>query len=252
MTKIALFMAALVIITFEGHAKAQIPKMDEIKTIDGVKLGSSKKKGVRYYQGEIDNIIDASLETVFATVMDFKNRCNNSYKSRRDHLDKKFNCKYHNKNLIETVLIWNTKFKGKKEKNETDRFMMKRYIYNRGSFQHTELAKVYKYKNEQGESTIKLSYRMVSDKEAKQYLDKYAEKDSAFISTEGTFILTQKDDGKTQLYYKYISKTDHWLLNKSMVVDEFFENMSKSMNNLLITLSKGVVAIKTAKNTIQK
>lgn len=253
MMKLLATLVLITIVTFEGHAKAQIPKLDEVKTIEGVKLGSGKKKDVRHYQGEINKTFDTSLDKMFSLVMDFKNRCNNDYKDRRKYLDKKHTCKHHNKNLIETVLIWNTKFKGPKEKNETDRFLMRRYIYNRGSFQHTELAQVYKYKNEKGEDVIKLAYRMLADKEAKKYIDKVTERDSAFLETKGTFILTKKGENKTNIYYKYESKTDHWLLNKSMVVGEFFENMSKSMNNLFSAFSKDVVAInETTTNSITK
>ena len=94
---------------------------------------------------------------------------------------------------------------------------------------------------------------MISDKEAKKYIDKVTKKDSAFLETKGTFILTKKGENKTHIYYKYESKTDHWLLNKSMVVSEFFENMSKSMNNLFNAFSKDVVAInETTSKSITK
>lgn len=232
----------------QGHAKAQIPKVEESKTIDGVKLGSGKTGGVRYYQGEVNKDYDVSLDKMFELVMDFSNRCNNEYKDQRKYLDKNFNCRHENKNLIETLVIKEIKQVEPKEPNEVERFVMHRYIYNRGNFQHTEIAKVFKYKNEQGEDVIKLAYRMVDDKEAKKYVDKIAKKDSAFLETKGTFILTSKGPKKTHLNYVYESKTDHWLLNKSMVVAEFFENMSKSMNNLLSAFNKDVISFNTIKN----
>ena len=142
--KLLATLLLITIVTFKGHAKAQNPKLDEVKTIKGVKLGSGKKKDVRHYQGEINKTFDTSLDKMFSFVMDFKNRCNNDYKDRRKFLEKKHTCKHHNKNLIETVLIRNTKFKGAKEQMKRS-FFNETLYYNRGSF-NTELAQVYKYK----------------------------------------------------------------------------------------------------------
>lgn len=236
------FLFSISLISF--LAFSQIPKMEDVKVINGVTVGSVKVGKVRHYQGEITQEYDVNIDVLFNSVMDFESRCNNDFKDKRKHFSKDHGCRHHNKNMIETVIVQDIKPVEKKEENEVDRFIMKRYIYNREAFEHNELAKVYRYKNSDKLDEIKLDYRMISDDEAKKYIDKTANKESVFINVDGLFILTKLSASKTKLYYRYYSSTDHWLLNKSMVVGEFFENMSNNMKELFSNFQADVTTVK--------
>jgi hypothetical protein len=239
----------LLLLSFNTFAHAQI-KFDESETVKGVKMGSFKKKGVRHYQGSKVKEFNAPIEKLFSSIMDFQSRCNDEHKDRRKELKKNFKCRNFNKNMVETIVVKDTNFKGNLGKDEVKRFVLKRLMYNRGEFQHNELGQVYRSKNAAGKSVIRLVHRMISDKETKQYIKNVYEKESAFLETKGVFVLTEVEAGKTNLEYVYSSKTDHWLLNKSVVVSEFFENMSEGVNRLFTALGKDTSV--TIKTTIKK
>lgn len=228
-----------------GSAPAQQIKLDEKKQVDGVQMASGKADDVRIYEGKKIKKYQTPISELEKIVLDFSSRCNQEFVKKRVHFERSYQCKHFNKNMIETVVHKDIKQVGEKEKNEVDRFVMTRYIYNRGYFHHNELAKVYKWKNEKGQEVVRIIHRMMSNDEAKKYLKDPVEKESAFIETTGEFILTQVSKEETQLEYIYRSKTDHWLLNKSMVVGEFFENMSKGVNGLFSSIDKDVVALNT-------
>jgi hypothetical protein len=230
----------------QSAAPTEIP-LEIKKVVNGVEVASGKKNSIRLYQGRREQELNVSLDQLYSIVSDFSSRCNNELKDKRQHLDKSFQCKHLNKNMIETVVIRDIPKIGDKEPNEVDRFVMARYVYNRGYFYHYELTKVYKYKNDQGRDTIRIMHKMMQNDEAKQYVSNAKNKETAFLETRGEFILTGLDKNKSHLQYIYQSQTDHWVLNKEMVVAEFFENMSYGVNELFTAINSDTLAMNTIK-----
>jgi hypothetical protein len=223
---------ALISLSFGLFAK----EFDGDKVINDVHCRSKKKKSIRSYLGQKKKTYNVTLDAAKVAVLDFSSRCNNELKDRRVHTPKDFNCKYPNKNMVETVVIRNLKTTPKSSEKEIDRFVMARYIYNRNYFHHNELATVELYKNDKNKQVIKIHHAMLDDAVAASILDNPVRKNSAFISATGTFYLTELEKNKVEIDYHYESTTDHWLLNKSVAISEFFESMASGINELYAAL----------------
>lgn len=235
----------LVLLTSLLVARAYADKVDGVelaleKNINGVILHSGKVDSTRIYHGQLSKVVNASLPKTFTAVENFEDKCNNEFKGKRKVLDKNKDCKYHNHNLIESVIVKKTNYTGPKEPNEIERYIVTRYIYNRGSFQQNDLMIVLKYKNDKKQDVMHIKQTMLSDEESKQYLDKPVKKDSAFKEARGNFIMTKLDENKTQFDYEYIGKSDHWMLNKEMMVNEVYEGIAKGINFLWESIEKDV------------
>lgn len=213
-------------------------KFEKKETIKGVTLQTGKKDSSRVYRGSVSKTFPQSLELVKSEVMNFTGRCNNSYKDRRRYTDKKYDCKHHNANLVESFIIKDLKTTGwQKETNEVDRFLIGRQIYNRGSYGHYEIVQVFETLNDKNQKTVKIVQRMLNDKEVKKYISPKFSKDSAFENSIATFILTEVSPTETAFEYEYIADTEHWILNKEISVPQVFSSMSKSINDLVDILT---------------
>ncbi len=202
--------------------------------INGVAVESIKKDDARTYVGTISKDFSTSIENVVKSVVNFNEKCNNSLKDRREFTDKKANCKYHNENLVETVMIKNINKAGwTKEVNEVDRYLLARHIYNRGKFHHYELIRMYEKLNSKNQKTIIITQTMLDDKEVKKYTNPKFDKDSAFDQVISTFTITEVAPNQTNLNYQYKAVTDHWMLNKEVSVPQVFASMSKGINDLI-------------------
>ena len=205
-------------------------EIDEKETIDNVKLRSGKKGDDRYYQATLVKTFDRKIDNLRRAITAFNQRCNDEYKDKRKFSDKKTKCKYFNGNVIENILHKDLK-EYTKETNEVERFLISRRIYNREEFSQTDLVIVYTTKeNDREVQTVHM--KMIDKNEAKKYIKPLVKTESAFNKAEGIFKLTQLSEEKTQLEYTYFSRTDHWLINKSIAAGEVFENMAKSLNSL--------------------
>lgn len=194
-------------------------------------LVSGKKDDLRFYQIEREEVFQHDIKSVFKSIINFDEKCNNEYKDRRKFINKTKHCKYHNSNLIESIIHKSHNKKFIKEDHEADRFLVTRRIYNRSEFSHIDLIKVFKYEID-GVSYMRITQEMLSDKEAKKYLKSPIRKQSAFKKTYGEYILTSVDGKSTKVSFTYSSETNHWLLNKSISVSEVFSNMAKSFDLL--------------------
>ena len=229
-------------------------EIDHQKTDDlyKVQLISGKKNDRRFYQVKRDENFKYDLEVVFKSITNFTEKCNNDFRNRRKLTSKEKNCKYHNSNLVESI-IHRELIKGhEKEPNESERYIISRRIYNSDDFSHNDLIKVYRFQ-ENGVSYIKITQQMLLEKEAKEYISNPVKTNSAFDKTYGEYILKSLEDNSTQVSFTYSSETTHWLLNKSVAVSKVFTNMTKSFDLLfesigteskLITVNK----TKTSKN----
>lgn len=206
--------------------------------IDGVKLESGKIDSTRFYRGIVSKTYPYSIDQVRASVMNFDERCNNEFKSKREFSDKTKDCKFHNDNLVESVITRDINSNYKKEQNEVDRMVIARRVYNRGSFSYNELVTVYEYKNNENKKVIKIVQNMLEDSEAKKYTKPLVKKDTAFDATTGTFVLTEVSPNETKMDYIYNSETTHWILNKEVSVSQVFSSISKSLNDLLEIVDK--------------
>lgn len=236
-------LITLIVLMFAAHTYADNVDGVELaleKNINGVILHSGKVDSMRTYHGIISKVINANLQKTFAAVANFEEKCNNEFKSKRKFHDKNADCKYHNHNLIESVVEKKIKYTGPKEPNEVDRFVIARYIYNRGAHAQNDLMVVLNYKNDKKQDVIHIKQFMLTDEESKQYLDNPLKRDTAFNVARGNFIMTKLDDTKTNFEYEYIGKTDHWLLNKEMTVNEAYENIAKGINFLVESVEKEV------------
>ncbi len=214
-------------------------KMDKKETINGVHVESGKKDSSRHYRGSVTKTFPYGLASVKASVLNFNQKCNNSYKDRRKFTDKSADCKYHNENLVETIVVKDIKQNGwTKESGEVERYLLGRRVYNRGEFGYYELVRMYEGKNSQDQKTITITQKMLNDKEAKLYTKVSFEKDSAFDEAGSTYVLTEISPNTTILSYEYHAETDHWILNKEVSVPQVFASISKSINDLLKTVDK--------------
>lgn len=211
--------------------------IDKQETINGVQVETRKLDSIRHYNGSIQKSFPYPLSVVKSSVVNFQDKCNNSFKSKRQFGHKSQNCKYHNDNLVETVVLKNINQSGwTKEANETERYLLARVIYNRGDFGYYELVKVSEGKNAQNQKTITIKLDMLTDKEAGVYTNASISKDSAFDKATSVFTLTEVSPKETSLSYKYNAETVHWILNKEVSVPQVFASISKSINDLVKTV----------------
>jgi len=214
-------------------------KMDKKESINGVTVQTGKHDSVRVYQGSITRSLPYGIDTLKTSVTNFKDRCNNSYKDRREYTDKKISCKYHNDNLVETMVYKDIKQTGQAiVENETERYILGRHVYKSGTFSYYELVTVAESKDANNRKVVRVEQKMLNDKQVKEYIKPLFEKESAFTETTGIFTLTEVSPTETTLTYEYNAETDHWILNKEVSVSQVFSSISKSINDLVKTLTK--------------
>lgn len=218
------------------------------KEIKGINVSNGKKDDTRIFRGYALKEYTGSLDTVKAAVINFEEKCNNEFKSKRKFMDKNQDCKYFNKNIIESIVIKNHNYKGAKETNEKERWVVARMLYNRGNFNQYDLMVFYEYKNKLNEKVFEIKQSMLSDSEAKKYLDDPIKRESAFNYLAATFRLTEKPNQKVLFEYEHISKTDHWFLNKDMMVGQVYESVANGISDLLVSIETGTKTLAMKQN----
>lgn len=214
-------------------------KFDKNDTISGVKVESGKKDSTRLYRGSFNKTFPFALETVKSSIVNFHEKCNNKYKERRQFTDKNTDCKYHNENIVETIVVKDINQSGwTKSEGEVERYVLGRQVYNRGSFGFYEMVQVIESKNAQNQKVLTVTQRMLSDKETTLYTKPKFDRDSAFDKTTATFVLTEVSPNETTLSYEYNAETEHWILNKEISVPQVFSSISKSINDLVMTMDE--------------
>ncbi len=216
-----------------------------------IDLLSGKKDSLRFYKGTLTRIVDRPIDQVIKSITNFEEKCNNDYKDRRELTNKNTDCKYHNSNLVESKKYKNIK-KISKDKDEIERYLIARRIYNRQSFSHMDLVIIYQSINENGERVVKINQKMIDDKDVKKYIKPPVEHDSVFKVAYSNFTLTEIEKGKTRLEYYYASETDHWLLNKTVSVSKVFNSMAKSIDLLFVSIDQELAKHSSSKEKISK
>jgi hypothetical protein len=224
--------------------------IDNKEVINGVDLISGKTDSKRFYKGTIEQEFDTTPQQALEVITDFEQRCNNEYSDDRK-LQKNVKCKYFNNNLIESVIHPDITVGLDKKAGEIRRFLVSRRIYNRSHFSHTDLIQVFKKKTD-GKDVYTLTQKMISEKEVKKYMKPIVETDSVFLKADAIYTLIPIKANKTKITFQYKSKTDHWLLNKSISVGRVFDSMSKTLNGLFSSLKSGLKMPKTTKLSANK
>ena len=124
--------------------------------------------------------------------------------------------------------------------HEIDRFIVQNRIKKRGEFfTHVDLVTVYE-KKENNFKTYIVHVKMLEDSESIQYFDKAIKRSSVFKNAETIFTFSEQEDHRTKLVYDYKSETDHWLLNKSIVISRFFEGMLNSTERIIKAIEQQI------------
>jgi hypothetical protein len=214
-------------------------ELKDDKEIKGINVSNGKRDDTRIFRGYTLKEYTGTMESIKNSVVNFEDKCNNEFKSKRKFLDKKKDCKYFNKNIVESIIVKNHNYRGTKENNETERWVVSRIIYNRGDFNQYDLMIFLEYKNKLNEKVFEIKQTMLSDEEAKKYLDSPSKRESAFKDLKATYRLTEKPNQKILFEYEYISKTDHWFLNKDMMVGQIYDSMATGISDLLVSIEQG-------------
>lgn len=207
-------------------------KVDKTEKLAGVNLSSSKEDAVRTYSGSSQRLLPFPLDLVRKGVTNFSDRCNNKFKQERRFTPKNLDCKYHNDNLVETVVIRDIRHMDYFS-TLAEAYILGRRIYNRSHFGYYELVTIREGVNERKQKTVTIALRMLDDKEVRLFTAPKFDRESAFDQSLSTFTLTEVSPNETSLKYEYEAQTDHWLLNKEVSVPQVFASISRSINDLL-------------------
>ena len=193
-------------------------------------LSSGKKDDIRFYRGKRTEIYNKDIGSVAKAALNFKLRCNNNLKDHRLLTSKSYICPFPSKGIIETQVIKNLK-EHKRERNEIERFIVQNRIKKRGDHAHVDLIKIYRYQ-ENKKQVIRAHQIMLTDEEALKYINDPIQRQSYLLDAEVLFTIREISKEETSLTYDYINKTNHWLLNKSLIVSQFFDGMSRSIDRV--------------------
>jgi hypothetical protein len=215
-------------ITYEGK------EMEGKKEIEGAILHNLKIGDMRIIDARRDVELEIPLTILAQKVLNFEERCNNEFAERRELSDKKKQCPVLNHNLVESVKIpFKLDYKYEKLTGEKERFVLWRKIYNREEYYYYDLVTVVEINSE-----ITISYKMLSDDEAKALIDNPRARNTAFSFIEGGYVLKSDGPAKTKVQMLYLTKTDHWLLNSGPALSVIYKNVAKGFNNTLEQLNQ--------------
>lgn len=239
MRKSTFLFTSLLLLTLNLELHAQ----ERTENLDGVSLSSSKVDASRTYSGKVTKSFPYPLDIVKQAITNFSDRCNNSFKSKRQFISEEQDCKFHHEHLIETFVVKDIRPQ-EAYKNLTEYYLLGRQVYNRGSYGYYELVQVQDSINAKKQRTTDITLTMLNDEEVKAFVTPKFSKDTAFDTSVSRYTLIEITPTETQLSYEFTSKTDHWLLNKEVSVPQVFSSISKTMNNLMVSLEEGAGSMK--------
>jgi hypothetical protein len=208
---------------------------DKTEELNGVTLKSRKEDAVRTFVGSTEKTFSFPVELVKKGITNFTEKCNNDYKSKRKFTDEKIDCKYHNDHLVESIVIKDIR-QMDHFKHLSEVYIVGRQVYNRGAFGYYEMVSVEDKLNDKKQKLSIIRLRMLDDEEVRLFTSPKFAKESAFDKSYATFTLTEIAPNTTHMTYEYSAETDHWLLNKEVSVPQVFASISKSINDLVITV----------------
>ena len=227
-----LLLAITSLLTGSLHAKETI-NYDRHEKHRGVSLQTGKEGLHRNYRAYTKTILPYSVSVVRKSITNYTDHCNNAFKLKREYSDKNSTCKYHNENMIESVVVKNLKPGWTPVEGEVERFVVGRRVYNRGLYGYYEMVHISEGKNKAGQKVHIINQRMLSDNESKAVINPEFQKDSSFSDSTIRFLLTEIAPNQTELKYIYEASTAHWILNKELSVAQVFSSITKSVNELV-------------------
>lgn len=218
------------------HATIQFDKQEEI---NGIILQTGKVERTRHYEGTYSKTFDMPLQSLKNSITNFSEKCNNSFKKKRKLTDANMVCKFRAEQLIESVIIKDIGKNWEATPLETERFLVARQVYRRGTYSHYDLVKVMEATNDKGLNVLTISLNMLDDSEVEKYTKPVFKKDSDFSKNSEVYTLTAISANKTELSYQFHAETEHWLLNKQLSVPQVFAYIGQSINEKINTLDTG-------------
>lgn len=204
---------------------AQAVTYDKREELAGVTLETGKESSTRYYRATTTKTFDGPLAALAEAVTTFTDKCNNGHKGKRKLTDKDVDCKFHVEELVET--------KSQRLEGEGERYLLSRNVYRRGSYAHHELAEVTKGKNSMGQDTVTVTLKMLTDDEARALGTVDLKTESDFTARSETYVLTDLSDKRTELRFELTTATEHWLLNKQLLVPQVFSSLSHGTTDVV-------------------
>lgn len=207
-------------------AEVQFDRRDKFH---GVTVESGKSDDVRAYRASFTHIIPANIHEVRAGIVNFTEKCDNQHSERREWMRRDTLCAFSNESMVETRVERNLK-ENFYLMGETDRYVLSRRGYNRGSFQYQELVREVVQNNG---GTIQIQQTMLSEEEARRWLvSAPLRRDYAYDRLTTTYTLTKLSDMSTELKYESRAETTHWLLNKELVVPQVLASLGRGAKDL--------------------
>lgn len=229
-----LLMILTTLVSFETSAKTKYDRKERQKDVS---LASGKKDNVRSYHATTTKVFNVPMNIVKDSILGFADRCNNAYRKKRELTSSDYDCRYHNENLVESLVVKSLRAgTWTKEENEVERFVVARKVYNRGESGYYELVKIKESTNVLKQKTYVIEQDMLSNDEARNYVSVKFKKETPFETSKIRYTITEIAPGKTELRYIYKGTTTHWVLNKEVSVPQVFAIISKSINNLVSSI----------------
>lgn len=222
---LALFCGVIALSAF-----ARDYKIERKDNLHGVTVETGKQDKVRMYRATFSRTVAAPLEVVRAGIINFEQKCNNSFATKRVWTAKNQKCAFKNENIVEV--------RAEKDLIQTlpDHSIYSRHGYNRGAFFYQELVTETKEVDSQNRPVLVIKQEMLSEKEAAKWVKQTIENTSAFKTMTGVFKLTALSANETQVDYTYSTETTHWLLNKEVTVPQVFAGMGQGLKDLWVSI----------------
>lgn len=199
-------------------------RFDRQDKFQGVTVESGKKENVRAYRARFTHVIPASIFEVRAGIVNFTEKCNNQHRKRRQWISHDTRCAFPNESMVETRVERNLKPDAPLQ-GETDRYILSRRGYNRGSYQYQELVREF---SQQNGDVIEIRQEMLSEQQASQWLASAPLPfDHSYDHITTTYVLKKLSDASTELSYEQRAETTHWLLNKEIIVPQVLAGLSR-------------------------
>ncbi len=218
-----IWMAGILLVSSISTWATEV-QFDRKDKFQGVTVESGKSANVRAYRATFTHIIPAPITDVRAGIVNFTEKCNNQHSKRRQWIGQDIRCAFSSETMVETRMERNLKPRAS-ILGETDRYVLSRRGYNRGSYQYQELVREVSRNNG---DTIEIRQEMLSENEAAQWL---ASTPITFYHTfdrmDTTYTLKKLSDNSTELSYEHRSETTHWLLNKEIIVPQVLAGLSR-------------------------
>ncbi len=213
--------------------------LSDLKIINGITVSNGRKGKDRIFLTDQTTMVKADISKVYDNITNFEKKCNNEYNGKREFTDKNRNCSFHNNDLVESKIIKKIKGGFVPEKNESERYLVQRHAYNRVHTYFYDLIIIKRYINPDKQQVVEVVHRAIPDSVTASYIDNYKKFDSAFHVMDGTIKLTNIAPSRTILNYKYLSKTDHWLLNKGLMTGLIYDGLVDGTGHTVSSIKAG-------------